>query len=95
MTDALFFDGERSRFFRPLNSSRRELVAACLRALYDRLHGPAADYSHNLTREALKELLLPVVRENQDALESDQEPDEFTDAEADDPLQLTKAMLIK
>ena len=25
MTDALFFDGERSRFFRPLNSSLDEL----------------------------------------------------------------------
>ncbi|KGD30732.1 ATP-dependent helicase HrpA [Burkholderia pseudomallei] len=38
----VFFDAERQRFFRPLNSSRRELVAACLRALYDRLHGPAS-----------------------------------------------------
>ena len=93
MTDALFFDGERSRFFRPVNSSRRELVAACLRALYDRLHGPAADYSHNLTREALKELLLPVVRENQGAFESDQEPDEFTEAESSDPLQLVNLVV--
>lgn len=53
MSQSLFFEAERSRFFRPLNGSRRELVAACLRALYDRLHGPAADYAHNLNRTGL------------------------------------------
>jgi hypothetical protein len=61
----LFFEAERERFFRPVNSSGRELVVACLRVLYERLHGPQADYAHNLTRDALKELLLPVVREHQ------------------------------
>src|SRR6185369_9377767 len=68
--------------------SRRALVAACLRALYDRLHGPAADYSHNLTRDSVKELLLPVIREYRDRVEADQEPDEFTTADANDPQQL-------
>ncbi len=93
MTGTLFFTGERDRFFRPLNSARRELVAACLLALYDRLHGPAADYSHNLTRESLKELLLPVVRENQDTQESDQEFDELAGPETSDPLQLTNLII--
>lgn len=93
MTATLFFDGERARFFRPLNSSRRELVAACLRALYDRLHGPAADYSHNLTRETLRELLLPVVREHQGNVEADQEPDEFMEPEVNDPLQLANLVV--
>lgn len=93
MTGTPFFAGERDRFFRPLNSARRELVAACLLALYDRLHGPAADYSHNLTRESLKELLLPVVRENQDTQESDQESDELAGPETNDPLQLTNLII--
>ncbi len=93
MTGTPFFAGERDRFFRPLNSARRELVAACLLALYDRLHGPAADYSHNLTRESLKELLLPVVRENQGTQESDQESDELAGPETNDPLQLTSIII--
>lgn len=88
MTAPPFFDGPRARFFRPFNSSRRELVAACVRALYERLHGPAADYSHNLNRESLKELLLPVIREYKDRVETDTEPDEFMEAEASDPQQL-------
>lgn len=88
MTAPEFFDEERARFFSPLNSSRRELVAACLRALYDRLHGPAADYAHNLNRESLKELLLPVIREYQDRVEVDEEQDEFSAIDAADPTQL-------
>jgi len=90
----VFFEAERARFFRPLNSSRRELIAACLRALYDRLHGPAADYAHNLNREHLKELVLPVIREYKDRIEPDTEPDEFSTAETADP-QLLAAVVIK
>jgi hypothetical protein len=94
LTTPIFFEAERARFFRPLTSSRRELVAACLRTLYDRLHGPAADYSHNLTRDSVKELLLPVIREYRDRVESDQEPDEFMTADANDPHQLA-AMVVR
>jgi hypothetical protein len=89
----LFFTAERGRFFRPLNGSRRELVAACLRRLYERLHGPAADYSHNLTREALKELLAPVVRDHLDREEVVQEPDDLMDQETSDPLQLANLLI--
>ena len=87
MSHPVFFEAERKRFFRPLNSSRRELFAACLRALYDRLHGPAADYAHNMTRDALKELLLPVVRDYRDTLIEDGQDDELTTAD-DDPQSL-------
>jgi hypothetical protein len=93
LSTPIFFEGERFRFFRPLNSSRRELVAACLRALYDRLQGPAADYSHNLTRESVKELLLPVIREYKDRIEADEEPDEFMAIEASDPQQLAAVVV--
>lgn len=58
----MFFESERQNFFRPLNSKRRELVAACLKALHERLHGPGADYSQSLTRENLRDLISPVVQ---------------------------------
>lgn len=88
-----FFEGERQRFFRPLNSSRRELVAACLRALYERLHGPAADYAHHLTRDALRELLFPVVREHADRVSEETEADEFSAPETSEPSQLTALVI--
>lgn len=88
-----FFEGERQRFFRPLNSSRRELVAACLRALYDRLHGPMADYAHNLTRDALRELLLPVVRQYQSVRAQEGGDDELSGADADDPQALVGVVI--
>lgn len=93
MSASTFFENERNRFFRPLNSSRRELVVACLRALYERLHGPAADYAHNLTRDALRELLLPVARENLEQAAPVAEQDEFNAPEANDPQQLTGLLI--
>ena len=93
MSSPVFFEAERQKFFRPLNSSRRELIVACLRALYDRLHGPAADYAHNLTRETLRELLLPVVREYQDKVALDAGQDEFNTPESNDPAQLTSLVI--
>ncbi|WP_052190886.1 Wadjet anti-phage system protein JetA family protein [Chitinibacter sp. ZOR0017] len=90
----VFFEAERQRFFRPLNNSRRELVAGCLRALYDRLHGPIADYAHNLTRDALRELLLPVVRQYQSIKAHEDGDDELSGAEADDP-QVLVGMVIR
>jgi hypothetical protein len=93
MSASVFFDEGRARFFRPLNSSRRELVVGCLRALYERLHGPAADYSHNLTRDVLRELLLLVVREHVDRSTPDAEEDEFNAPETNDPSQLTSLVI--
>lgn len=89
----MFFEAERLRFFRPLNSSRRELVAACLRVLFDRLHGPAADYSHHLTRDALRELLLPVVREYQSITEEEGEDDELGGVDTVDPQALVSTVI--
>lgn len=94
MSTTVFFEAERHKFFRPLSSSRRELIAACLRALFDRLHGPTADYAHNLNRESLKEVIAPVVREHQNELDLEAGQDEFNSAENSDPQQLT-AMVIR
>lgn len=93
MTVRRFFEAERVRFFRPLNSSRRELVAACLRTLFERLHGPAADYAHNLSRDALKELLLPVVRDYHDRLALDAEQDELNTPDGLEPAQMTSEVM--
>ena len=93
MSTSVFFEAERQRFFRPLSSSRRELISACLRALFERLHGPAADYAHNLNREALKELITPVVREHQNELDTEADQDEFNTAEAADPQLLTATVI--
>lgn len=93
MGATVFFDAERQKFFRPLSSSRRELIAACLRALFERLHGPAADYAHNLNRDALKELISPVVRDHQNELDLEAGLDEFNAPEASDPQQLTAAVI--
>jgi hypothetical protein len=93
LSAAVFFEAERQKFFRPLSSSRRELIAACLRALFERLHGPAADYAHNLNREALKELITPVVRDHQNELDLEAGQDEFSTAETADPQQLTAVVI--
>lgn len=90
---SLFFEAERQKFFRPVSSSRRELVVACLRAMFERLHGPAADYAHNLTRDVLKDLLLPVVRNYQDKVAPDAGQDEFNMPDSDDPQQLTGVVI--
>ena len=60
----MFFEAERQNFFRPLNGKRRELVAACVRSLYERLHGPGADYSQNLNRDNLRDVLIPAIQEH-------------------------------
>lgn len=88
-----FFDAERAKFFRPLNSARRELVAACLRTLYERLHGPSADYAHNLNRDDLKDLLIPEVQAHQARLDSADLQDELGAVETDDPGQVATLLI--
>jgi hypothetical protein len=79
------FDVDRHNPFRPLSGKHRELYTACLRSLYERLHGPSADYTHNLTREALRDLLSPVVQTiAPSAAESADEEDEFLRIRGDD-----------
>ena len=93
MSTHAFFEAERERFFRPLNSARRELVAICLRTLYERLHGPSADYAHNLNRDELKELLMPAVQLHQERLDTVDGQDELNAAETDDPNQLASLLV--
>ena len=90
----MFYEAERQNFFRPLSGKRRELVVACLRSLYERLHGSGADYAHNLTRDDLRDILLPVVQTmshelSADALSTD---DELATIESGDVLELSSAV---
>lgn len=60
MTQPVFFIGPKEHFFRPLTWEDRECSAATLRQLYDRIHGPNADYSEALTRDVVVEVILRV-----------------------------------
>ncbi len=53
----LFFVPPREHFFRPLTHENRELGAAVLRALHERVHGPNADYAEALTREVVLDVI--------------------------------------
>jgi len=59
----VFFTGKREQFFRPLTHGDRECCAAVLRSLYDRVHGPNADYSEALTRELVVNIVFQVLAE--------------------------------
>jgi hypothetical protein len=48
-----FFTPPREHFFRPLTHDNRELCAAVLRQLHERVHGANADYAEALTRDVV------------------------------------------
>ncbi|GGX64401.1 Wadjet anti-phage system protein JetA family protein [Saccharospirillum salsuginis] len=48
----MFFENERSQFFKPLTGKYREQLVECLKELYRRLYtSSSADYGHALTRD--------------------------------------------
>lgn len=53
----MFFVPPREHFFRPLTHDNRELCAAVLRALHERVHGANADYAEVPTRELVLEVI--------------------------------------
>ena len=57
-----FFTQDRTNFFRPLTWGRRELIAACLKALYETLYGASAGQAAPMTRERLRILFIGVLR---------------------------------
>lgn len=52
----MFFDDSREHFFSPLTGKYRELVAECLRLLYQRLYTDLRDYGHALNRDQLLDI---------------------------------------
>lgn len=91
----MFFEAERQHFFRPLNGKRRELVAACLRSVYERLHGPGADYSQNLNRDSLRDVLMPIIQEHSCdvAMDTGTGDDELGSIDSNDAQQLAGALI--
>lgn len=57
-----FFTLDRTHFFRPLTWGRRELVATCLKALYEALYGAGAAQAVPMTRERVRVLFVAVLR---------------------------------
>lgn len=53
-----FFTPPREHFFRPLTHDNRQLCAAVLRQLHERVHGANADYAEALTRDVVLEVVL-------------------------------------
>lgn len=66
-----FFEEGRARFFSPLNGSRRELFAACIRSLYERLHGPNANHSTSLMKQEFRDMLVPVILDYESTTKTD------------------------
>ena len=52
----MFFSDSRPHFFNPLTGKYRELVAECLRLLYQRLYTDLRDYGHAMNREQLVDI---------------------------------------
>lgn len=52
----MFFSDTRTQFFTPLTGKYREIVAECLRLLYQRLYTDLRDYGHALSRDQLLEI---------------------------------------
>lgn len=60
----IFFSGMRENFFSPLSGRYREVVGWSIKALYERLYSSNADFSYQLTREELKNVLLEAIQSN-------------------------------
>lgn len=52
----MFFSDSREHFFNPLTGKYRELVAECLRLLYQRLYTDLRDYGHAMNRDQLVDI---------------------------------------
>ena len=57
----MFFSDSRQHFFNPLTGKYRELVAECLRLLYQRLYTDLRDYGHAMNREQLVDIFKEAV----------------------------------
>lgn len=71
----MFFTEQRQNFFNPLTGKYREVVAECLRLLYQRLYTDLRDYGNAMNREQLIDIFkeaitrTPVLEEQDDASE--------------------------
>ncbi len=71
----MFFDHDRQHFFKPLTGKYREVVAQCLRLLYQRLYTDLRDYGHALNRDQLMDIFREAIA-RAPLLDSEQEEGE-------------------
>lgn len=69
----MFFTDERPHFFNPLTGKYREVVAECLRLLYQRLYTDLRDYGAGLNREGLLDIFKEAIARTP-VLDSREEP---------------------
>jgi hypothetical protein len=73
----MFFTDQRTHFFNPLTGKYREVVAECLRLLYQRLYTDLRDYGNAMNREQLIDIFkeaitrTPVLDEQDDLKENE------------------------
>ena len=70
------FASASTQFFRPLTLKRRRLIAACIRAFFQRLYGSHADYRSLLGREELRDLFVQTIQSEAACAEVDDDPGE-------------------
>ena len=73
----MFFSDSRQHFFSPLTGKYRELVAECLRLLYQRLYTDLRDYGHAMNREQLVDIFKEAIARTPilDADNNEQDPE--------------------
>ena len=83
----MFFEQERSQFFRPLTGKYREQVVECLRELYKQLYSSSyagsSDYGQALSRDAILGIFLEALVRAPVLQEATQEDDQTLDQEAE------------
>jgi hypothetical protein len=77
----LFFKDEHKQFFRPLTGKYREVIVGCLKAFYDLVYGPNAEYGHHVRRDELRDIFVTVIQTTP-VIDEAQEAEE--DADFDD-----------
>ncbi|MCV6626481.1 MAG: DUF5716 family protein [Cellvibrionaceae bacterium] len=72
----MFFENDRSQFFKPLTGKYREQVLECLRLLHERLYSSQADYGESLKREQVLDVFIEAL-ERAPMLEGDEDEGRF------------------
>lgn len=89
------FASGRQQFFRPLTLKKRGLIAACIRAFYQRLYGSHADYRSTLGREELRDLFVQTIQTDGARTERDDNAGEegFAPADLADDQKMASAFI--
>jgi len=84
-----------AQFFRPLTLQKRRLIAACIRAFYQRLYGSHADYRSILGREDLRDLFVQTIQSEGLSVAPDDDVGEegFTPGDLSDDQKMASAFI--